>query len=54
MNPGVQLTQLETAPLVRRGDDPEPHYLFKDALTQETAYESPMRAKRREIHAPKD
>ena len=51
MNLETELVQLETAQLVRRGDDPELQYLFKHALTQEAVYESLLRAKRREIHA---
>src|SRR5712692_5136526 len=46
----TQITQLENAQLVRRTDDPEPAYLFKHTLTQETAYESMLLKKHREIH----
>ena len=45
------LTQLETAQLVRRADDPDLAYWFKHTLTQETVYQSLLRAKRRETHA---
>jgi predicted ATPase len=44
------LTQLENAQLVRRLAEEELAYLFKHALTHETAYESLLHKKRREIH----
>jgi len=47
----ASLAQLETADLVRRATDAEPGYQFKHTLTQETVYQSLLRAKRREIHA---
>jgi predicted ATPase len=46
----AQLAQLENAQLVRRLNEEELAYLFKHALTQESAYESLLRKKRREIH----
>ncbi len=46
----THLEQLETAQLVRRLPDEELAYLFKHALTQESAYESLLLNKRREIH----
>lgn len=45
-----QLAQLENAELVRRLLEGELAYLFKHTLTQETAYESLLLKKRREIH----
>src|SRR5438128_5221350 len=46
----VQLAQLENAQLVRALAEEELAYLFKHALTQETAYDSLLVKKRREIH----
>ncbi len=46
----TQLDQLENAQLVRRALDEELAYLFKHALTQESAYESILIKRRREIH----
>ena len=46
----VQLAQLEHAQLVRPLAEEELAYLFKHALTQETAYESLLVKKRRAIH----
>ncbi len=46
----TQLEQLENAELVRRAPDEDLSYLFKHALTQDTAYESLLLRKRREIH----
>jgi tetratricopeptide (TPR) repeat protein len=46
----VQLAQLENAQLVRRAADEELSYLFKHALTQESAYESLLLKRRRRIH----
>lgn len=46
----TQLEQLESAQLVRRMTDEEQAYMFKHALTQESAYESLLIRKRREIH----
>ncbi len=46
----AQLAQIESAQLVRRLDDSDLAYLFKHALTQETAYESLLLKTRREIH----
>jgi tetratricopeptide (TPR) repeat protein len=51
MNLDTQLAQLETAQLVRRANDAEAAFQFKHTLTQETVYQSLLRAKRREIHA---
>jgi predicted ATPase len=45
-----QLDQLENVQLVRRLPEEELAYLFKHALTQESAYESILLKKRREIH----
>ncbi len=45
-----QLARIENAQLVRRLDEPEVAYLFKHALTQDSAYESLLLKKRREIH----
>ena len=46
------LNQLVTAELVfRRGFPPHAQYSFKHALVQEAAYESMLRARRRELHA---
>lgn len=46
----VQLTELEYAQLVRRLTEEELAYLFKNALTQETAYESLLLKRKSEIH----
>jgi hypothetical protein len=46
----TRLEQLENAQLVRRLPEEELAYLFKHALTQESAYESLLLKKRREIH----
>lgn len=46
----IQLDQLENAQLVRRLPDEELAYLFKHALTQESAYESLLVKRRRAIH----
>lgn len=45
-----QLDRLEMAQLVRRSDDQEAAYLFKHTLTQETAYQSLLQKRRREVH----
>jgi tetratricopeptide (TPR) repeat protein len=50
MNLETQLAQLESAQLVRRAPDEDLSYLFKHALTQESAYESLLLKTRREIH----
>ncbi len=52
MTPSIekQLTQLETAQLVRRTHDPDPAYIFKHALTQETAYATLLKQTRRRIY----
>lgn len=50
MNLNSQLTQLETAEIVRRSSEPELTYLFKHALTQETAYASLLKRARHDIH----
>lgn len=44
------LTQLEQAQLVRRLPDEESQYLFKHALTQDSAYQSLLLKTRRELH----
>ncbi len=46
----TRLEQLENAQLVRRLMDEELAYLFKHALTQESAYESILIKRRRELH----
>ncbi|MGE5265425.1 MAG: hypothetical protein ACM3S0_18755, partial [Acidobacteriota bacterium] len=46
----TQLSQLESAQLVRRIGDEEDAYIFKHALTQDTAYQSLLLKRRREIH----
>jgi tetratricopeptide (TPR) repeat protein len=46
----TQLEQLESAQLVRRAPDEDASYLFKHVLTQDTAYESLLLKKRRELH----
>lgn len=50
MNLADQLAQLETEEIVRRASDADPAYLFYHALTQETAYASLLKKKRRGIH----
>jgi len=50
MNLDTQLTQLETAQLVRRLVEEDATYMFKHALTQDAAYESLLLKQRREIH----
>lgn len=45
-----QLAQLEAAQLVRRTNDIDPIYIFKHALTQETAYATLLKQSRRKIH----
>ncbi len=51
MNLDAQLAQLETADLVRRAIGTEFSFQFRHTLTQETIYQSLLRAKRREMHA---
>ncbi len=46
----AQLTQLESAHLVRRLAEEELAYLFKHALTQQATYNSLLLKKRRELH----
>ncbi len=50
MNLDAQLAHLESAQLVRRLADEELTYLFKHALTQDTAYASLLKKRRRDIH----
>lgn len=50
MNLESHLAQLESSQLIRRLQEEEPAYLFKHNLTQETAYQSLLVKKRREIH----
>jgi len=50
MNLESQLTQLETAQLVRHLVEDEPAFIFKHALTQEAAYDSLLLKTRRELH----
>src|SRR5512143_993515 len=45
-----QLSQLETAQLVRRTTDVDQTYIFKHVLTQDSAYQSLLQKQRREIH----
>ncbi|MBI3741515.1 MAG: hypothetical protein HY257_07135, partial [Chloroflexi bacterium] len=47
MNLAITLAQLENEQLIRALDEA---YLFKHALTQETAYQSLLRQSRRDIH----
>lgn len=44
------LSQLEANELIHRDDSPDLSYLFKHALTQESAYESLLKSKRTELH----
>lgn len=44
------LFQLESNDLIHRDDSPDLSYLFKHALTQESAYESLLKSKRAELH----
>jgi tetratricopeptide (TPR) repeat protein len=44
------LSQLENAQLIRRLFDEEAAYIFKHALTQDTAYEMLLKNRRRDIH----
>jgi tetratricopeptide (TPR) repeat protein len=46
----AQLARLESSQLVRRTDELEPAYQFKHNLTQETAYQSLLLRRRRQIH----
>jgi tetratricopeptide (TPR) repeat protein len=46
----AQLSQLENAQLIHRLAEEEAAYLFKHSMTQETAYESLLLKKRRQIH----
>ena len=50
MNLDKNLAQLDNSQLIRRADDPDLSYLFKHSLTQETAYNSLLVKKRREVH----
>jgi tetratricopeptide (TPR) repeat protein len=50
MNLTDQLTQLESAQLVRPVADPEIAYIFRHILVQETAYSSVLIKRRRELH----
>ncbi|MBI4790725.1 MAG: hypothetical protein HY782_27165 [Chloroflexi bacterium] len=50
MNLDSKLTQLENAQLVRRIDEPDLTFLFKHALTQESAYQSLLREDRKRLH----
>lgn len=46
------LVQLVTAEILfQRGVPPEAHYSFKHALLQDTAYESQLKSRRKELHA---
>ena len=47
----VELSHLEREELIReRAREPEVEYIFKHALTQDVAYESLLRPRRRELH----
>jgi predicted ATPase len=50
MNLESNLTQLERAELLRRLEQEDIAYIFKHALTQETAYQSLLLKRRRSIH----
>ena len=50
MNLESELARLESADLVRRATDAELSYQFRHGLTQDTAYSSRLRSKRRDIH----
>ena len=50
MNLDAQLSQLEAAQILRRANDTDPTYIFKNALAQETAYSSLLNKTRRDIH----
>lgn len=50
LNLDSQLSQLETAQLVRRTTDVDQTYIFKHVLTQDSAYQSLLQKQRREIH----
>lgn len=45
-----RLAELERAQLVRAGTEPDPTYLFKHALTQDTVYQSLLKATRADLH----
>jgi tetratricopeptide (TPR) repeat protein len=45
-----QLQTLENAQLVRRADNDDAMYIFKHALTQETAYDSLLKSQRMDLH----
>ena len=47
---GVILTNIESAQLIRRIDEPDLAYLFKHALVQDTAYESLLKHDRKGLH----
>jgi len=50
VNVGAILARLEEAQIVRRLAEEEPAFTFKHTLTQETAYKSLLRPRRRDIH----
>src|SRR3989304_1099391 len=50
MDLDTNLAQLEASQLVRRMLDPDLAYIFKHVLTQESAYQSLIKAQRRRIH----
>ena len=50
MNLDVQLAQLEETQILRRLVEPDLAYVFKHALTQETAYSSLTLKTRRSLH----
>lgn len=46
----ASLTQLENAQLIRAVAEPDPAYIFKNALSQQAAYQSLLSKNRRELH----
>lgn len=51
MNPLIErMTELEKVQLVRAAADPEPAYLFKHVLIQETVYQSLLKMARADLH----
>jgi tetratricopeptide (TPR) repeat protein len=50
MNLDTSLAQLEQSQLVRPVIEPDPAYIFKHVLTQESAYQSLLKTQRRQIH----
>lgn len=50
MNLELELAQLENSQLVRRLTEPDPAFLFKHGLVQETAYSSLLKNDRKQLH----